>query len=412
MRILRKTRVEKMRTLTAFISCILMAMLLAACGDAATSTSVPSSTTTAAATTMAASVSTTTAPVATAVSTATTAPAAVPSGKTVELTYDMIDTATEVAGWTAQVDVANKILAPKGIHIKVQKVAATNGWTDYYTKIAAEIAAGKSPDIGRAAKSLLPQLIAKGQVIDLTDTIKQLDSAQFFDKTFQNAGYKDGKNYGIPSGVYHMVMYYNKDMLDKAGIKLSQDWNNANSFEQIQQYAKQLTTGTGGSKVYGFFGGPYMAFIGMYSTSNGGKNVFNSDGTCALTDPQSKAVYSWFDQMLRTDKSMPTPADNTVQAPLDMFKAGRIAMMVDGTWDQQTLKNDVKKFKVGIAAVPAGKGKSVSAAFTDSYVIFKGSTHENEARQALLALNSSEAITALSATGTGGIPIRRDVLQC
>jgi ABC-type glycerol-3-phosphate transport system substrate-binding protein len=327
----------------------------------------------------------------------------------VNVTYDMIDTATEVPGWTAQVDAANKLLAPKGIHIDIHKITA-QGWTDYYTKIAAELAAGKGPDIGRAAESLLPQLIDKGQVVDLSETVKQLDTSQFYDKTFQNAGFRNGKYYGIPSGVYHMVMYYNKDLLDKVGIKLSTDWNNSNTFDQVSQYAKQLTTGNGGSKVYGFWAGPYMGFIGMYSVANGGQNVFNSDGSCALTSPQSLGVYKWFDQMLRTDKTMPTPADNTVQAPLDMFKAGRIAMMVDGTWDQQTLKNDVKKFKVGIAPVPSGSGKAVSAAFTDSYVLFTGAKHEREAREALLALQSAEAVTALSSTGVGGLPIRKDVL--
>jgi ABC-type glycerol-3-phosphate transport system substrate-binding protein len=329
----------------------------------------------------------------------------------VELVYDMNDSASETPGWTAQVEAANKILAPKGIHIKIQKIASPNGWTDYYTKIAAEIAAGKSPDIGRVAESLLPQLIAKDQIVDLTVTVKQLQaSGQFFDKTFQNAGFKDGKNYGIPSGVYHMVMFYNKDMLDKAGLTLSQDWNKGNSFDQISQYAKQLTSGTGGNKVFGLSAAPYMAYIGMYAVSNGGKNVFNSDGTCALNDPASKQVYNWFDQMLRTDKSMPTPADNTIQAPLDMFTAGRLAMLVDGTWDLPPL-NKVTKFKVGVAVIPAGQGKSVSTAFTDSFVVLKGSKHQEEARQALLALNSSEAITAVSATGTGGIPIRKDVLN-
>lgn len=395
------------KMLAALLSCVLLAMLFAACGDTATPAASTTGAATQAATTTAVSANTTAA--ASTSAAATTTQAAASNGQTVNVVYDMIDTATEVPGWTAQVDAANKLLAPKGIHIDVHKITAQN-WTDYYTKVAAELAAGKGPDIGRAAESLLPQMIDNGQIQDLSDTVKQLDMSQFYDKPFQNAGYRNGKNYGIPSGIYHMVMYYNKDMLDKAGITLSTDWNNSNTFSQISDDAKKLTTGNGGSKVFGFWGGPYMAFVGMYSASNGGSNVFHSDGTCALTDPQSVQVYQWFDQMLRTDKSMPTPSDNTVQAPLDMFKAGRIAMMVDGTWDQQTLKNDVKKFHVGIAPVPSGSGKAVSAAFTDSFVEFAGSKHDAAAREALLALQSPEAITAVSSMGVGGLPIRKDVL--
>lgn len=403
-----------LKTAGALLSFILVTLILAACGDSPTATAPAAAPTTAAApgaTTAGAATTATTAAGAatTAAASATTAPAA--SGQMVELTYDMNDSAIETPGWMAQVDAANKILAPKNIRIKVQKIANPNpGWTDYYTKVAAEIAAGKSPDIGRVAESLLPQLIAKNQVVDLSETVKQLEMSQFFEKTFQNAGYRDGKYYGIPSGSYHMVMYYNKDMLDKAGIKLSQDWEKGDSLATIAQYAKQLTSGSGGGKVFGLSAAPYMAYIGMYSVSNGGKNVFNSDGTCALTDQASKEVYNWFDQMLRVDKSMPTPADNTVQAPLDMFMAGRVGMLIDGTWDLQPL-NGVTKFKVGAAVIPSGKGKSVSTAFTDSFVVFKGSTHEAEARQALLALNSTEGISAVSAKGVGGVPVRKDVLN-
>ena len=293
------------RLVAILLNCMLVTLILGACGDATatvassttaavsatTAAATKASVTTAAATSTTAAASATTASATTAAASATTAASvttaavttstAVPGGQMVELTYDLNDSAAETPGWTAQVDAANKILASKGIHIKIQKIASPNGWTDYYTKIASEIAAGKSPDIARVAESLLPQLIAKDQVVDLTDTVKQLDPAQFIAKPFQNAGYKDGKYYGIPSGSYHMVMYYNKDMLDKAGIKLSQDWNNGNSFDQIAQYAKQLTTGTGGNKVFGLSAGQYLAFAGMYAVSNGSKNVFNSDGTCA-----------------------------------------------------------------------------------------------------------------------------------
>jgi ABC-type glycerol-3-phosphate transport system substrate-binding protein len=392
---------KSLKTTALLLSFILVTLILAACGDNTATAPAAASTTAAASATTAAGTGATTAA-------ATTAAA---SGPMVELTYDMNDSAIETPGWQAQVDAANKILAAKNIHIKVQKIPNPNpGWTDYYTKVAAEIAAGKSPDIGRVAESLLPQLIAKNQIVDLSDTVKQLDASQFFEKTFQNAGYKDGKYYGIPSGSYHMVMYYNKDMLDKAGIKLSQDWEKGDSFATIAQYARQLTSGSGGSKIFGLSAAPYMAYIGMYAVSNGGKNVFNADGTCALTDPASKEVYNWFDQMLRTDKSMPTPADNTVQAPLDMFMAGRVGMLIDGTWDLQPL-NGVTKFKVGAAVIPSGKGKSVSTAFTDSFVVFKGSAHEAEAREALLALNSAEGISAVSAKGVGGVPVRKDVLN-
>lgn len=331
-------------------------------------------------------------------------------GEPVELTFAMNALAPEIPGWTAQVDAANKQLASKNIKIKIQKIPAA-GWGEYYQKVVAQIAAGRSPDIGRIAESFMPQLIAKGQVLDITSTVSEMDMKNYYEAPFKSSAYRDGKYYGIPSGTYNMVMYYNKDMFDKAGLKYpSSDWDNAITFEQVREYARKLTEGEGGAKKFGFSAGPFMAFIGMYSMSNGGKNVFDENGKCALTQPQSLEVYRWFDAMLRTDRSQPRPTDTKVVSALDMFKSGRLAMMVDGTWSHAPIK-DIKSFKVGIAAVPSGKGKAYSSQFVDSWVVWKGTKHPTEAAEALKALNSKEALDALAATGVGGTPIQKQTLS-
>lgn len=328
------------------------------------------------------------------------------SGSVTEVTFAMNAIANEIPGWTAAVDAANKQLAAKNIRIKIQNIPAA-GWTEYYQKNIAQMAAGRPADIGRVAESLMPVIVSKGQAVDLTDRVKELDMSQYFEKTFQNAAVRDGRTYGVPSGVYYMLLFYNKDLFDQAGIPYpSGDWTKPSTFQQIRDAAKKLTQGQGGAKRFGLSAGPYMAFIGMYSKANGGQNVFNADGTCALTDPASKQVYQWFDDMLRTDQSMPRPTDTKVVPPLEMFKAGRLAMMIDGTWSLAPIK-DIKNFKVGIAAIPAGNGQSYSSQFVDSWVIWKGAKNEQAAWEALKALLSQESIAAVAAKGVGGTPISR-----
>jgi len=153
-----------------------------------------------------------------------------------------------------------------------------------------------------------------------------------------------------------------------------------------------------------------MAYIGMYASSGGGPNVFNEDGTCGLESPEALQVYEWFDAMLRVDRSQPRPTDTSVMSAFDMFTSGRIAMIVDGTWFQTAMR-DIGSFDVGIAAVPSASGNAVSAAFVDSWVIWDGTEHPDEAWEALKALSSVEASTALAERGVGGISIRRDTLE-
>ncbi|MGE5614040.1 MAG: ABC transporter substrate-binding protein [Bacillota bacterium] len=331
--------------------------------------------------------------------------------KPVELNFAMIAFANEIPGWTAMIDAANKKLADKGIKINIQKIPAQN-WPEYYQKVITQIAAGTGPDIGRIAESFMPQIINRGQAVDLTDYLKELNMADYFEATFKNSGFKDGKYYGVPSGVYYMLLYYNKDMLNKENLKYpSADWNNSITFDQVREYAKKLTKGEGANKIFGFSAGPYMAYIGMYSVSNGGKNVFNEDGICALGSPESRQVYKWFDDMLRVDKSMPRPTDTKVMGAIDMFKAGRLAMIVEGTWMHSSIKNDIKNFRVGIAAVPSGNGKAYSSMFVDNFLIFKGTKYERESWEAIKAIISKEGFDALAPTGVGGLPVVRATLE-
>lgn len=257
----------------------------------------------------------------------------------------------------------------------------------------------------------MPTAIRDGVVMDLTDRLPELGMENYFSDAFNSAALQDGAYYGIPSGIYYMLMYYNKDLFDAAGLEYpSADWENAITFDQVREYAAALSEGDGPNRTFGFSAGPFMAFIGMYSASAGGPNVFNEDGSCGLTSPETLAVYNWFDSMLREDRTQPRPTDTRVMTAFDMFTAGRIAMLVDGTWFQTAMR-DIEGFNVGIAAVPSASGQAVSSAFVDSWVVWEGSEHPDEAWAALKALASVEASMALAERGVGGIPIRRDVLE-
>jgi multiple sugar transport system substrate-binding protein len=341
----------------------------------------------------------------------TPAAAAPRRAEVTELVLPLIGFATELPGWQAAVAEANKILEPKNIRIKTQTVTATT-WDEYYQKVTAQLAAGQPLDIGRIAESQMPTVIKKGQALDLTDYIKEFKDEDVYLSTFKNAAYQGDRYFGVPSGVYNMLLYYNKDMFDKAGIAYpSADWENAITMDQVREIAKKLAKGEGATRTFGFAGGPYMAFIGQYAVSAGGANVFNKDGECALTEAESVAAYKWFDGMLREDKTQPRPTDTRVISAWDMFKSGRLAMIVDGTWFFTSAKNDIKSFKVGIAAVPSAKGKAYSSQFVDSWLIWKGTKHEKEAWEAIKAITSVQATKALSLKGVGGIPVVKAVLE-
>lgn len=340
------------------------------------------------------------------------ASAAVAAPEEVTIRIALMNSQVELAGWEAMIEAANAKLAADGenIKIEIQKINASD-WPEYYQKIGAEMAAGKAPDLGRVAESFMPTLIDRGQVADLTDYINnELDQSQYFMKTFENAAFVDGKYYGLPSGLYNYVMYYNKDLFDEAGLEYpSSDWANPTSFEEIEEMAAKLSGDIEGGKRYGFFAGPYMAEVGMFSKSLGGYSVFDDEGNPIMNSEISKQVYNWFDRMLKAG-SMPTPAATDIMDSMTMFTNNRLAMTIDGTWFLGMMGGLTESMNIGIAAVPGAKGSpAYTSQFVDSFVMFASTKHPAEAWKALAAIISKEGFEALAATGVGGMPVQRDV---
>jgi multiple sugar transport system substrate-binding protein len=163
----------------------------------------------------------------------------------VEIVLPLLGFATELEGWTASVDAANELLADQNIRIVVQNVPVTD-WNEYYQRAVSQIAAGQPIDIGRLAESHMPTAIRDGVAMDITDRLDDLNMDDYFQAAFFSAAYQDERYYGIPSGIYYMVMYYNRDLFDAAGLDYpSADWENAITFDQVREYAAALTTGRG-----------------------------------------------------------------------------------------------------------------------------------------------------------------------
>ncbi len=339
----------------------------------------------------------------------TTAETSTPKEKvTVEFAYPSF--ASAMGAWQGAVDEANKLLEGKNIEIKVNKIPLDQ-WPVYYQKIVALIAAGNSPDIGRVAESMFPKLIQNDQVVDISDVVAKLDMSQYYENAFKGSAVKDGKTYGIPSGIYNIFLYYNKDLFEKAKLEApSPDWTKPITYDTLVADAKALTSGSGANKIFGFSGIFEAGWINSYLLSAGAKGLYADDGTCSLDDASNIKVLNYLDQMWRVDKSMPQSTDTKVMGPAEMFKAGKLGMMVTGSWYFPEAKG-IKSFKVGIAALPSNGGKAFSTGFLDGWAVFKGAKHEAEAKEAVLALASKEVNDFLSTSGEAGGPIVQSSLE-
>lgn len=154
-----------------------------------------------------------------------------------------------------------------------------------------------------------------------------------------SAGTYREKVYGLAPTVSTVALFYNKDMLARAGVAVPRTW------DQLQTAAAELTR----PGRYGMAVDANATFEGTWQFlpflwSNGG------DETRLDTPRAAQALQLWAD--LVESGSMSRSVLNWTQADVhDRFAAGQAAMMVNGPWRISEL-NKVRDLHWGVAPLP------------------------------------------------------------
>lgn len=115
-------------------------------------------------------------------------------------------------------------------------------WDDYWSKLATQTAGKKMPDIIQQDFSKINSYVAKKQLLDLQPYIDSgaLDTSNISDDIMAMGKVGDGV-YGIVAGVNAPCMFYNKTLLDKAGITIKDNM----TLDEYIEVAKEVTEKTG-----------------------------------------------------------------------------------------------------------------------------------------------------------------------
>jgi multiple sugar transport system substrate-binding protein len=184
------------------------------------------------------------------------------------------------------------------------------------------------------------------QQIAATGALAPLDqfglSADGYVKGVVDASIYQGKLYGLQPITNTLGLFYNKAILDKAGVKPPTTW------DELKAAAKQLTSG----KKYGIafsapanYEGTWQFLPFMWSNGGDEKNI---------ATPQTAAALQLLVDLVK-DGSASKSVVNWTQADVnDQFKAGNAAMMVNGPWQFPVLNADTS-LSYGVIPIPAPK---------------------------------------------------------
>ena len=268
---------------------------------------------------------------------------------------------------------------------------------DYTTKMSALIASGDTPDLAYVFPVDVYKWADQGLFVEIYELLEQdpdYSYEDFIPHTFLE--YEPGKCCGRMMSCESILMYYNKDLFDAAGVEyLPSKWEDAISWEEFLSRCQQLTLDANGNNAasadfdpqnivqYGFNVVKDYDGWGAWIVNNGG-SYFNEDGTAfTMSDPKCLDALQFLGDLCNVHHVMPdatTAATQNNNGAAQSLMTGAVAIYQDGQW--ACLDFDGMDFNWGVAVMPVGPDADEGAPYTyfssSPMCIFKSTEHLEE----------------------------------
>ncbi|WP_425837637.1 ABC transporter substrate-binding protein [Microbacterium sp. PA5] len=252
----------------------------------------------------------------------------------------------------------------------------TTDYANYFTQLQTDLAAGTQADVFDVDAGAFANIQASGVLapLDAVDT-------SLYRQGVLDTYAVDGTQYGLPSSFSNVVLFYNKELFDAAGVDYpTSDWTWADE----KAAAEKLTDA--GAGVWGDYQ-PISYYEYYKAVQQAGGSFLGDDGSAGFDSDAGKAAAEWL-----TGKSgtvMPTAADGAGTPDFDtnLFKDGKLAMWHTGIW-MISLVGDLP-FEWDIAVEP-GDAQKASATFSNAVVVSQSAEHQEAAQKWAQFLTSSQ----------------------
>ncbi|MCI8874115.1 MAG: extracellular solute-binding protein [Lachnospiraceae bacterium] len=254
-----------------------------------------------------------------------------------------------------------------GIDINVEVIS----WNDISTTVNTRVANNQAPDI------LNIDVFADYQADDLLLPAQDYVSEETYGKMYEaflEQSNVDGTIWAIPDLASARAMYYNKDILEGAGVTAPPTtWDELTEackkikekYPDVYPWGIDMTTDEG------------QAAFAYYIWNNGG-DFTDADGNWTLNSPENVAAIEYAIQLYKDGYTNSDPANETRYDLQDMFGTGKVAMMIAPNSLPTYVKDGGNEVNYGMAPIPNNNGTSVSAGVMDRFMCFDNEYSDEE----------------------------------
>jgi multiple sugar transport system substrate-binding protein len=288
--------------------------------------------------------------------------------------------------------------ANPNVSVEIQHVP---GQGDFFARLTTGFAAGDPPDVFLINYRNYSQFAARGVLEPIGPRLREstvLAEDQFYPGPFE-AFTRDGELYCMPQNVSSLVVYYNRDLFEAAGLPLpAAGW----TWEEFLVAAKALTVDTNGDGVadqHGLGVEPSLIRFTPFIWQAGGELVDDLDNPTELTidTPEARAGIEWFIDLSLVHKVVPTEAEVLAEDDESRFMNGTTAMLLQSRRVVPTLR-EIEGFVWDVAPLPVGQ-EAAGVLHSDAYCL-SSTTEDKDAAWAFIEFaNTAEGQTIAAQTG-------------
>lgn len=232
-------------------------------------------------------------------------------------------------------------------------------FADFKKQLSIGASASELPDIVIQDAPDMASYASMGIYADITDKISNWDFIDQYYEGPMESTKLDGKTYGIPFGSNNLALYYNEELLDKAGVEPPQTW------EELKSVGKQLTK----DNVTGF---AFSALQNEEGTFNFMPWVWSAGGDFDKMGSSESIKSLTFVKDLVDEGVMTKEATNWTQGDVaSQFMSGNVAMMINGPWQIPGIEKEAPDMKWDVVNIPKDK-EFASALGGENFGIING----------------------------------------
>jgi len=295
---------------------------------------------------------------------------------------------------------------------------------DWTVKLIAAMAADAAPDVYGAWGDLYAKFANVGGVENIEPYTRRMKASDIQDFAKWQwdafAAFAPGFRVGLPRYINIIVLYYNKDLFDQAGVK----YPNANwTTDDYREALAKLSRDTNGDGKRDQWGGKlsYSAWdrLNRYPQSWGGHLVDQKDKSrCLLGSSEAQAAFQWLHDRIWKENSMAQnvqlkDAVNDTGNYVGFYQR-RVAMVEEGiSGIGRNFATNVDKagsFNWSIMHVPKGPATRSTLGTTDGWAMWSGSKVK-DAGWELMWYMAAPTFQRLQAQYQSQLPVRLSVQE-